>query len=121
MLRDTGPIDLPEPTIGLAAAAVGNVVTGGDVGAGVVVLRTYDHVVAYTPPSPGAPLETLADWSASEVRGLPALPQPEGVAVDGCGLWLVSERVDSLWLAPWTPAPYDEVEELTCPSGDGRS
>jgi len=121
VLRDAGAIELPEPTIGLAAAAVGNVVTGGDVGAGVVVLRTYDHVVAYTPPSPDAPLDTLADWSAREVPGLPALPQPEGVAVDACGLWLVSERIDSVWLAPWTPASSDEVEETACPSGDARS
>jgi hypothetical protein len=121
VLRDTGAIELPEPTIGLAATTVGNVVTGGDVGAGVVVLRTYDHVVAYTPPSPDAPLDTLADWPAREVPGLPALPQPEGVAVDACGLWLVSERVDSVWLAPWTPASSDEVEEQACPSGDGRS
>lgn len=121
VLHDLGTIDLPDPTVGLAAAAVGNVVTGGDAGAGVVVLRTYDHVVVYTPPAPGAPLDTLATWSAREVRGIPGLPQPEGIAVDACGLWLVSERVDSVWLAPWTPASSDEVEEHTCPSGDGRS
>jgi len=41
--------------------------------------------------------------------------------VNGCGLWLVSERVDSVWLAPWAPASSDEAEEQTCPSGDGRS
>jgi hypothetical protein len=121
VLRDTGAIALPEPTIGLAAATVGNVVTGGGADDGVVVLRTYDHVVAYTPPSPDASLDTLADWSAHEVSGLPVLPQPEGVSVDACGLWLVSERVDSVWLAPWTPASSGEVEEQTCPSGDGRS
>ncbi|HSJ45815.1 MAG TPA: hypothetical protein VK923_14130 [Euzebyales bacterium] len=109
------------PTIALAATTVGNLETGGAAGAGVVVLRTYDHVVAYTPPLPDAPPDMLADSSAREVPGLPGLPQPEGVAVDGCGLWLVSERVDSVWLALWTPASSDEVEEQTCPSGDGRS
>lgn len=121
VLRDAGAIELPEPAVGLAAAAVGNVVTGGDAGDGVVILRTYDHVVAYTPPSPDAPLDTLAAWSGREVPGLPGLPQPEGVAVNGCGLWLVSEGVDSVWLAPWAPASSDETEEQTCPSGDGRS
>ena len=95
--------------------------TGGAVGDGVVVLRTYDHVVAYTPPTPDAPLDALPSWSPREVPGMPALPQPEGIAVDACGLWLVSERVHSVWLAPWNPAPSDEVEEHTCPSGDGRS
>jgi hypothetical protein len=125
-LRDLGPIPLPRPAFGLAAATVGNVVTGGDVrGDGMVVLRTYDHVVAYTPPTPNAPLETLPTWSTRELEGIPALPQPEGLAVDGCGLWLVSEGVDSLWLVPWaatgTPAQSDDIEELRCPSGDGGS
>jgi hypothetical protein len=121
VLRDLGTIPLPQPTIGLAAAAVGNVVTGGEAGADVVILRTYDHVVAYTPPTPGAGLETLDAWSPREVSGLPELPQAEAVAVDRCGLWLASERVDSLWLAPWSPAVSGEFEEQACPSGDGRS
>jgi hypothetical protein len=126
VLRDLGPIPLPQPSFGLAAATVGNVVTGGDVRAdGLVVLRTYDHVVAYTPPTRDAPLETLPTWSARELDGIPALPQPEGLAADVCGLWLVSEGVDSLWLVPWaatgTPAQTDDIEEQRCPSGNEGS
>lgn len=118
-LADLGAIPLPAPRVGLAAAAVGNVVTGGDVTGDVVILRTYDHVVRYTPPSPGAPVDTLPRWSADEIDGMPVLPQPEGVALDRCGLWLVSEGVDSLWLVP--NGTSDDDQEQTCPSGNGPS
>lgn len=119
-LRDLGPISLPEPSVGLAAAVVGNVVTGGEFGDGRVVLRTYDHVVEYRPPRVGAPLDTLVTWTARELEGIPALPQGEGVGVDRCGLWLVSERVDSLWLVPDGPAASDR-EEQACPTGNAPS
>ncbi|HEX6257041.1 MAG TPA: hypothetical protein VFZ70_14635 [Euzebyales bacterium] len=79
-------------------------------------------MVAYTPPTPDAPLDTLATWTARELDGIPPSPQPEALAADGCGLWLVSEGVDSLWLVPWAatgvPAQTDDIEEQRCPSGD---
>ncbi len=121
VLRDLGPISLPEPTLGLAAAAVGNVVTGGELFGDRVVLRTYDHAVEYTPRRAGASLDTLATWSAREIDGIPALPQPEGLAVDNCGLWLVSERVDSIWLVPQRSPASDETQEQACPTGSGPS
>ncbi len=121
VLRDLGAITLPEPTYGLAAAVVGNVVTGGDSTADGVVLRTYDHVVEYTPPHDGASLETLATWSAREIDGVPPLPQPEGLAVDRCGLWLVSEQVDSVWLVPPRSTAPDDIEEQACPTGSAPS
>jgi hypothetical protein len=121
VLRDVGPVPLPDPSIGLAAAVVGNVVTGGEAFGDVVVLSTYDHVVAYTAPRRGAPLTSLARWTATELDDAPALPQPEGVTIDGCGLWMVSERVDSIWLAPSGAGAAVESEEDRCPTGSARS
>lgn len=121
VLRDLGPVPLPAPSVGLAAAVVGNVVTGGEARGDVVVLSTYDHVVRYTAPAPGAPLTSLGRWRAEEVEDVPALPQAEGVTIDHCGLWMVSERVDSIWLAPSGAGAAVESEEQTCPTGSGRS
>lgn len=121
VLRDRGAIALPAPSVGLAAAIVGNVVTGGDVGDGRVILRTYDHVVEYTPPRPGATLDTLHEWTALEVDGVPSLAQPEGAAVDHCGIWLVDEQVDTLWLVPSRSTPSDDVQEQACPTGNAPS
>lgn len=50
---------------------------------------------------------------------MPVLRQPEGVAINRCGLWLVSEGVDSLWLVPDGTA--DDDQEQPCPSGTGPS
>ncbi|MBW3603958.1 MAG: hypothetical protein KY460_03420 [Actinobacteria bacterium] len=74
---------------------------------------------------------------------VPALQQAEGLAVDRCGLWLVSERdrftpddADDaahrdgaqrpsprapLWLVPRTSARSDDDEEQACPTGDAPS
>lgn len=121
VLRDRGAIALPAPSIGLAAAIVGNVVTGGGVGDGRVILRTYDHVVEYTPPNADAPLDTLPAWRAREVDDVPPLAQPEGAAVDRCGIWLVDEQVDTLWLVPSVSTPPDDVQEQACPTGNAPS
>lgn len=135
-LRDLGAIALPEPASGgFAGAFFGNVVTGGEAVGGLVVLRTYDHVLVYQPPSRGADLSTLATWVPREID-TPLLGQAEAVTADHCGLWLTSEGVDSIWLvpaelpltsqrneAPHTPA--DELdqkdEEQVCPTGSVRS
>lgn len=121
-LRDLGAIDLPEPDgFGLAAAVVGNVVTGGEMAGGHVVLRTYDHVLVYTPPEPGAPLRTLRRWMPREID-TPRLTQGEAAAMDGCGIWLVSEQVDSIWLVPWRSQTLaDDLQERTCPNGSAHS
>ena len=121
-LRDHGALPLPLPTAGgLAAAVVGNVVTGGELAGGQVVLRTYDHVLRYTPHRPGAPLRTLRRWKPEEVAA-PALPQGEGAALDACGIWLVSEGVDSVWLVPWGSRQLDDdVQEQACPNGSAPS
>jgi hypothetical protein len=122
-LRDLGPIPLPAPQAGgLAAAFVGNVVTGAELAGGRAVIRTYDHVLIYTPHVPNAPLRTLARWTPREVD-TPGMPQGEGVAMDHCGVWLVSEQVDSIWLVPQPQSqPADpDSQEQACPTGTAPS
>jgi hypothetical protein len=124
-LRDLGPIPLPDPQDGgLAAAFVGNVVTGAELADGRAVIRTYDHVLIYTPRVPKAPLRTLARWTPREVD-TPGMRQGEGVAIDHCGVWLVSEQVDSIWVVPTPhsqPQPADpDSQEQACPTGTAPS
>jgi hypothetical protein len=120
-LRDFGALRLPAPrTGGWAAAFVGNVVTGADFDGERVVARTYDHVLIYTPHVEGAPLRTLRRWKPREVA-TPPLRQGEGVAMNRCGIWLISEGVDSIWLVPQHPRPVDDMQEVACPNGSAPS
>jgi hypothetical protein len=121
-LRDLGVLRLPEPQAGgLMGAVLGNVVTGAELAGGRVVLRTYDHVLVYTPHTDGAPLRTLRRWRPREVA-TPQLRQGEGVAMDACGIWLISEGVQSIWLVPQAAATVtDDMQEEACPNGSGRS
>ena len=93
-----GELPVPQPALPLAASFVGNVVTGGDARAGRVLLRTYDHVLDFTPPQPGAPLATLGTWPVAEVPG-GSQRQSEAVAwaVDRCGYWTVGEGSGDIW------------------------
>ena len=87
-------IELPEPENGLLAALVGNVVTdaSADLDAGRVLLRTYDEILEYRAPEPGAGMETFPAWP---VRRVPAgnVLQAETVTyvVGGCGYLTTSE------------------------------
>jgi hypothetical protein len=120
-LHDFGRLRLPAPRSGgWAAAFVGNVVTGAELDGDRVVVRTYDHVLIYTPHVEGAPLRTLRRWRPREVAS-PPLRQGEGVAMNRCGIWLISEGVDSIWLVPRQPRPVDDVQEDACPHGSARS
>ncbi|HSK90757.1 MAG TPA: hypothetical protein VK875_05545 [Euzebyales bacterium] len=123
-LRDLGPIPLPLPASGgWAAALYGNVVTDAELVDGRVVLRTYDHVMVYTPHRPGARLRTLARWAPEEID-TPRMPQGEAVTMDHCGIWLASEQVDSVWLVPWRSPPpddADDAQEQACPNGSAHS
>ena len=91
-MRALGRVRIPQPALPLAAAVVGNVVTGGDAAAGRVVLRTYDAIFEFTAPDPGAQLRRFPNWPVREVAS-PAEPQGEAVAYgpDGCSLFTVSE------------------------------
>lgn len=104
-LAAVGEVPVPAPAVPLAAELVGNVITGGDAllseRPGRVLLRTYDHVLLYTAPSPDAPLSTLPIWNVREVP-TPFLPQAEAIAwaAGGCGYATVSEGVGDLWQVP---------------------
>ena len=91
-LVDRGRVELPTPSLPLAAAALGNVVTGGDWAPGRVALRTYDAIFEFRSPSGRGGLRSFADWPVQEVD---AAPEPQGEAVaygaDGCSLYTVSE------------------------------
>jgi hypothetical protein len=96
-----GELVLPSPGFGLAAGVVGNVVTGADRHGDRVLVRTYDAVLEYVAPTPGAPLADLPSWPAAEVDG-PRLRQPEAIAyaADGCGFLTVSEGSGDIWSVP---------------------
>jgi len=87
-------IELPEPENGLLAALAGNVVTdaSADLAAARVLLRTYDEVLEYRAPDPGADVAAFPSWP---VRRVPAgnVLQAETVtyAVDDCGYLTTSE------------------------------
>lgn len=91
-LADRGAVPVPMPALPLAAAAVGNVVTGGDWAPGRVVLRTYDAVVEYRAPRGRGGLVRFSDWPVTEVV-TGAEQQGEAVAygADGCSLYTVGE------------------------------
>lgn len=96
-MHAVGRVRIPQPAFGLAAAVVGNVVTGGDAADGRVALRTYDAIFEFTAPDADAPLREFPGWPVREVS---APPEPQGEAVgygpDGCSLFTVSEDSPSL-------------------------
>lgn len=95
-LEDAGRVRLPGPAFPLAAAVVGNVVTGGDIARDRVVLRTYDALYEFQGPRDAA----LRDFPSWPVTELAAPPEPQGEAVayatDGCTLFTVSEESGAL-------------------------
>ena len=100
-LTDRGRVELPTPSLPLAAATLGNVVTGGDWAPGRVVLRTYDAIFEFRSPSGRGGLRGFADWPVEEVPA-PAEQQGEAVAYgsDGCSLYTVSEGSGAVSAAP---------------------
>ncbi|WP_157987633.1 hypothetical protein [Jiangella endophytica] len=94
-----GEIELPEPEDGFLAGLVGNVVTdaSADLEAGRVLLRTYDEVLEYRSPEPGADVASFPDWPLRRVPPGNVL-QAETVAhlADGCGYLTTSELTGSI-------------------------
>lgn len=105
-LVDLGVVGVPAPLRPLQSAAVGTVVTGGDSRAGLVLLLTYDSVLAYVAPDPTAPIATFPAWPVTQLPSPPLL-QSEAIALtgDGCGYRSVGETVGEVWLVPCTSAP----------------
>lgn len=100
-LADRGPVDIPAPALPLAAAVVGNVVTGGDWAPGRVVLRTYDGAVEFRMPRGRGGVPGFADWPVSAVATA-SEQQGEAIAYgpDGCSLYTVSEGSGALSVSP---------------------
>ncbi|MBB5787469.1 hypothetical protein [Jiangella mangrovi] len=98
-LEVVADIELPEPEEGFLAALAGNVVTdaSADLGAGRVLLRTYDEILEYRAPEAGADVATFPDWP---LRRVPAgnVLQAETVAyaVDDCGYLTTSELTGTI-------------------------
>ncbi|TDD66999.1 hypothetical protein E1262_20480 [Jiangella aurantiaca] len=92
-------IELPEPENGFLAGLVGNVVTdaSASLAAGRVLLRTYDEVLEYRAPEPGADVASFPDWPLRRVPAGDVL-QAESVAytVDGCGYLTTSELTGAI-------------------------
>ena len=99
-LRRGPRIRLKKPAVPLAAAVVGNVVTGADISRVGVVIRTYDAIYEFLSDGAGG-LDAFPSWRVREVRS-PAEGQGEAVtyAADGCGLFTVSEGSGQITAIP---------------------
>lgn len=91
-LEALAEIDLPEPTDGVLAGLVGNVVTGASAADGSVLVRTYDEVLEYRAPDSAT---EPADFPAWPLRLVPAPAQIQSETiihrVRGCGYLTTSE------------------------------
>ena len=74
-LVDRGRLRLPLPSVPLAGAVVGHVITGGDWAPGRAVVRTYDALYELTAPPGSDGLDGLPAWDATEV---PVAAEPQG-------------------------------------------
>ncbi len=105
-LVDLGVVPVPAPPVPRQSAAVGTVVTGGDSRPGLVLLRTYDSVLAYVAPDSGAAIAAFPTWPVTQLPSPPLL-QSEALALtgDGCSYRATGEAVGEVWLVPCAPAP----------------
>ncbi|MBW3602060.1 MAG: hypothetical protein KY434_05095, partial [Actinobacteria bacterium] len=102
-LTDVGEVPVPESAAPLAALLLGNVVTAADwvttPDGPRVLLRTYDHAVEYTGPSPAADLEGFPAWPATQV---PVGSEGQGEAIaylpDGGGWATIGEGAAEMWV-----------------------
>lgn len=90
-------VELPEPSAPGFADLVGNVVTDASSAAGRVLLRTYDDVLEFIAPEPGADVAGFPEWPMRRVPS-PAQLQSETVSflLDGCGYATTSELTGSI-------------------------
>lgn len=109
LLLDLGEVPVPEPPTPVVTLLYGNTVTGADSTEDRVLLRTYDQIVEYVSPMPGADLSTFPTWPHGRVTTT-WLPQAEAVAyaADGCGYWSVSEGSGDIWLVPCEDGDTEE-------------
>ena len=100
-LTSAGRLRLPYPSRPFATAVVGNVITGADAAPGRVAVRTYDAIFEFTAPSARAHPSSMNRWAVREVSA-PSEQQGEAIAyaVDGCGLYTVSEASPRVYSMP---------------------
>jgi hypothetical protein len=83
----------PDPGVAMQSLFTGTVVTDASYTAGRMLLLTYDEVVEYRAPKPGADPATFPSWPHTELPA-PAMIQSEGITADvtGCGYEVTSEE-----------------------------
>lgn len=83
----------PNPAVPAQSLFTGTVVTDASSTAGRMLLLTYDEVIEYRAPKPGADPATFPSWPHAELPA-PAMIQSEGITADltGCGYEVTSEE-----------------------------
>jgi hypothetical protein len=82
----------PQPAVPRQSLITGTVVTDAFYDGKRVLLLTYDQVISYTAPEPGADPTGFPDWPRHNLP-MPPVPQAEGITgtADGCGYAVASE------------------------------
>lgn len=83
----------PDPVTAVQSLFTGTVVTDASYTAGRMLLLTYDEIVEYRAPKPGADPATFPSWPHAALPA-PAMIQSEGITADlaGCGYEVTSEE-----------------------------
>ena len=83
----------PDPATAAQSLFTGTVVTDASYTAGRMLLLTYDEVIEYLAPTPGADPAGFPSWPHHELPA-PAMIQSEGITADltGCGYQVTSEE-----------------------------
>jgi hypothetical protein len=92
-LRFTEAFHPPKPLVRLQSLFTGTVVTDASYSDGRTLLLTYDQVIEYRAPTPGADPATFPHWPSARLPA-PTMIQPEGITADisGCGYEVTSEQ-----------------------------
>ena len=83
----------PTPAFPAQSLFTGTVVTDASYRSGRMLLLTYDEVIEYRAPTPGADPATFPSWPHAELPA-PTMIQSEGITADlaGCGYAVTSEE-----------------------------
>jgi hypothetical protein len=87
-----GTFTPPAPAVPEQSLLTGTVVTDAAYDGDRVLLLTYDQVIQYTAPAPGADPTGFPHWPHRSLP-MPAVPQAEGITSlpDRCGYAVMSE------------------------------
>jgi len=92
-LRFAEAFQPPKPVVRLQSLLTGTVVTDASYSDGRMLLLTYDQVIEYRAPTPGADPAMFPHWPSARLPA-PTMIQSEGITADisGCGYEVTSER-----------------------------